>query len=29
MRTGRTLAGLGLGGLDRHALQDLLRVGFR
>jgi opine dehydrogenase len=29
MRTGRTLAGLGLGELDRYALQALLRTGFR
>jgi opine dehydrogenase len=29
MRTGRTLAGLGLGHLDRHALQALLRTGFK
>jgi opine dehydrogenase len=28
MRTGRTLAGMGLGGLDRHRLQALLREGF-
>jgi opine dehydrogenase len=28
MRSGRTLAGLGLGELDRHALQALLRTGF-
>jgi opine dehydrogenase len=28
MRTGRTLAGLGLGHLGRGALQDLLRTGF-
>ena len=28
MRTGRTLAGLGLGQLDRNALQALLRTGF-
>jgi opine dehydrogenase len=28
MQTGRTLAGLGLGGLDRPALQKLLREGF-
>jgi opine dehydrogenase len=28
MRTGRTLAGLGFGELDRHALQALLRTGF-
>jgi opine dehydrogenase len=28
MQTGRTLAGMGLGELDRRALQDLLRVGF-
>ncbi|MCC6776442.1 MAG: NAD/NADP octopine/nopaline dehydrogenase family protein [Hyphomicrobiales bacterium] len=29
MQTGRTLAGMGLGTLDRRALQDLLRTGFR
>jgi opine dehydrogenase len=29
MRTGRTLAGLGFGELDRHALQALLRTGFQ
>jgi opine dehydrogenase len=29
MRTGRTLASLGLGELDRDALQRLLREGFR
>jgi opine dehydrogenase len=29
MRTGRTLASLGLGELDRGALQRLLREGFR
>jgi opine dehydrogenase len=29
MRTGRTLAGLGLGELDRDALQALLRTGFQ
>jgi opine dehydrogenase len=29
VRTGRTLAGLGLGELDRHALQALLRTGFK
>jgi opine dehydrogenase len=29
MRTGRTLAGLGLGELDGYALQALLRTGFR
>jgi opine dehydrogenase len=28
MATGRTLAGLGLGGLDRRSLQTLLREGF-
>ena len=28
MRTGRTLAAMGLGALDRHRLQALLRVGF-
>jgi opine dehydrogenase len=28
MATGRTLHGLGLGGLDRGQLQDLLRTGF-
>jgi opine dehydrogenase len=28
-RTGRTLASLGLGGLDRAGLQALLREGFR
>jgi opine dehydrogenase len=28
MQTGRTLAGLGLGALDRDALQKLLREGF-
>ncbi len=28
MRTGRTLEHMGLGGLDRTALQELLRVGF-
>jgi opine dehydrogenase len=29
MQTGRTLGGLGLGELDRHALQTLLRTGFQ
>jgi opine dehydrogenase len=29
MRSGRTLAGLGFGELDRHALQALLRTGFQ
>jgi opine dehydrogenase len=29
MRSGRTLAGLGFGDLDRHALQALLRTGFQ
>jgi opine dehydrogenase len=29
MRTGRTLAGLGLGELDRDVLQALLRTGFK
>jgi len=29
MRTGRALAGLGLGELDRQALQALLRTGFK
>ena len=29
MRTGRTLTKLGLGNLDRSALQALLREGFR
>ena len=28
MQTGRTLAGMGLGELDRRALQDLLQRGF-
>jgi opine dehydrogenase len=28
MQTGRTLAGMGLGGFDRRALQDLLQGGF-
>ena len=28
MQTGRTLAGMGLGELDRRALQDLLQGGF-
>jgi opine dehydrogenase len=28
MATGRTLAGMGLGGYDRAALQDLVRKGF-
>jgi opine dehydrogenase len=28
MKTGRTLASLGLGGLDRAGLQRLLREGF-
>jgi len=29
LQTGRTLTGLGLGHLDRHALQRLLREGFQ
>jgi len=29
LQTGRTLASLGLGHLDRHALQQLLRDGFK
>jgi opine dehydrogenase len=29
MKGGRTLASLGLGGLDRGQLQALLREGFR
>jgi opine dehydrogenase len=29
MQTGRTLASLGFGQLDRHALQTLLRTGFQ
>jgi opine dehydrogenase len=28
LTTGRTLAAMGLDHLDRHALQELLRVGF-